>query len=216
MSRKQNTNTAISYPHVPKSVDHPSNVYRKMKFVPQPVYESTVTNYSGIPELEDYIFHTKEMLGKELPRICIQNINNLSPQQQRAIRKFQRTRHSITIKPADKNLGIVILDTDDYLMQCCHILTDEKSYLVAERYPHDEIRKRIMNTVIAFKRTIPNINGKLYNFLQTSVNNVHHMPKLYGLRIKISKEYLHCVKLLHNPVLCLTLLLNLLIKPCNH
>ena len=188
MSRKQNTNTAISYPHVSKSVDHSSNVYRKMKFVPQPVYESTVTNYSGIPELEDYIFHTKEMLDKELPRICIQNKNNLSPQQQRAIRKFQRTRHSITIKPADKNLGIVILDTDDYLMQCCHILTDEKSYLVAERYPHDEIRKRIMNTVIAFKRTIQNINGKLYKFIQTSVNNVHPMPKLYGLP-KMHKDF---------------------------
>ena len=189
MSRKQKTNTAISYSRVSKSVDHPSNIYRKMKFVPQPVYESTVTNYSGIPDLEDYIFHTKEMLDKELPRICVQNQNNLSPQQQRAIRKLQRTRHSITIKPADKNLGIVILDTDDYLMQCCHILMDEKSYRVAERYPHDEIRKRIMNTVIAFKRTIQNVNGKLYNFLQTSVNNVHHnMPKLYGIP-KMHKDF---------------------------
>ena len=74
-SRKQNINTAIGYSHVSKSVDHPSNVYRRMKLLPRLVYESTVTNYSGIPELEDYIFHTKEMLDKELPRICIHGQN---------------------------------------------------------------------------------------------------------------------------------------------
>jgi hypothetical protein len=89
MSRKRNTNTAITYPHVSKSVDHPSNVYRKMKCVPHPVYESTVSTYPGIPELEDYIFHTKDMLDKELPTICIQNKNNSSPQQQRAIQIFK-------------------------------------------------------------------------------------------------------------------------------
>ena len=71
MSRKQNTNTLISYSHVSKSVDHPSNIYRNMIFVPQPVYESTVTNYSGIPELEDYNYlshqrHVRQRTTKNL------------------------------------------------------------------------------------------------------------------------------------------------------
>ena len=188
MSRKQNTHTAISHLHVSKSSEHPSNMYRRIKFLPNPVYESSVTKYSGIPDLEDYIFHTKEMLDKELPRICTQSQTNLSPQQQRAIQKLQRARHSITIKPADKNLGIVILDTDDYLTQCCHILSDENSYRVAERYPHNEIRERIINTLISFRRTIHNINGKLYNLFQTSVDNAHSTLKLYGLP-KIHKDY---------------------------
>ena len=181
-------NTITSHPHASKLVDHPSTIYRRMKFLPQPVYESTVTNYSGIPELEDYIFNTKELLDKELPRICVQNHHNLSRQQQKAIKKLQRTRHSITIKPADKNLGIVILDTDDYLMQCCHILIDKKSYRLAERYPHDEIKHRIMNIIIAFKKTVQNIDRKLYNFLQTSLKNTSHTPKLYGLP-KMHKEF---------------------------
>ena len=181
-------NTITSHPHASKLVDHPSTIYRRIKFLPQPVYESTVTNYSGIPELEDYIFNTKELLDKELPRICVQNHQNLSRQQQKAIKKLQRTRHSITIKPADKNLGIVILDTDDYLMQCCHILMDEKSYRLAERYPHDEIKHRIINIIIAFKKTVQNIDRKLYNFLQTSLKNTSHTPKLYGLP-KMHKEF---------------------------
>lgn len=83
--------------------NHPRNIYRKLKLLPQRVYDSTITRYSGIPELENYIFHTKDILDNKLSCICKTKKNNLSLQQQKILIKFNRIRHIITIKPADKN-----------------------------------------------------------------------------------------------------------------
>ena len=188
-SRKRSNHSSSSSPGLTKEVNHPSNVYRRIKFLPQPIYDSTITNYSGIPPLEDYIFHTKDVLDKTLPAICRQKENNLSLQQQKIMKKLQRSRQVITIKPADKNLGVVVLDTEDYLTQCCNLLTDEKTYRQAKLYPHNEIRNKVMNTVVvAFKTTIQNVSKKLYSYLQPPTKGNHQIPKLYGLP-KIHKEF---------------------------
>lgn len=127
-SRKNSDHTSSNLACLTKEVNHPNNIYRKMKFLPRPIiFESTVTRYSGIPRLENYIFHTKDILDEALPEICTQKKTNLTPQQVKTVCKLQRTRSLITIKPADKNLWVVLLDTDDYIMQCCNILKDENT-----------------------------------------------------------------------------------------
>ena len=99
------------------------------------------------------------------------------------MKKLQRSRQVITIKPADKNLGVVVLDTEDYLIQCCNLLTDEKTYRQA-----NEIRNKVMNTVVAFKTTIQNVSKKLYSYLQPPTKGNHEIIWVYGLP-KIHKEF---------------------------
>ena len=186
-SRKYPNRTTIISSSSTREVKHPSNVYRRMKFIPQPIHESSIANYSGIRPLEDYIFHTKDILDKTLPAICLQK-DNLSPQQKKIVQRLKRSRYAITVKPADKNLGVVVLDTDDYLMQCCNLLMNKKTYRQAKEYPYNEIRSKVVNTVVAFKTTIQNVNVRLYSYLQPSNKIYYQTPKLYGLP-KIHKEF---------------------------
>ena len=113
--------------------NHPRNIY----LLPQRVYDSTITRYSGIPELEYYIFHTKDILDNKLSCICKTKKHNLSLQQQKI---FNRIRHIITVKPADKSLGIVIMDTENYLTCCCNLLKDNITYRKAKKYPLHDIK----------------------------------------------------------------------------
>lgn len=82
--------------------------------------------------VENYIYNTKEELDKALPTICEWRVDNLTSNQRKIIKRFQKSRQIITIKPADKNLGIVIMDTDDYLAQCANILKDHSIYRLAD------------------------------------------------------------------------------------
>ena len=43
---------------------------------------------------------------------------NYKPHKKTARIQFKRSRTEVTIKPADKNLGIVLMNTDDCILQC--------------------------------------------------------------------------------------------------
>ena len=49
----------------------------------------------------------------------------------RSLRKLKNSKELITIKPADKNLRVVILDTTDYINQCIAHLATPSYNLVA-------------------------------------------------------------------------------------
>lgn len=76
---------------------------------------SLLAQYSNNRTLKDYIHNTKEALNEKLPEIhvCTPNKDNLTTFQRNTITKLKQTRTTITIKPADKNLGIVVMNTDD-------------------------------------------------------------------------------------------------------
>lgn len=163
-------------------------VYRKLKFVPQATQSNypTPTNYSGIHELENYIFNTKDILDQKLPDICAAKTDNLPSQQRKALTKLQRTRHITTIKPADKNLGIVIMDTDDYVNQCSCLLANCHIYRPAQEYPQKTIQTSLEHVILPFKQTLEKINPQLYKYLSIVQHN--NTPKFYGIP-KIHKKY---------------------------
>ena len=155
-----------------------------MKFLPKNTENYSTSQYSGHQILENYIFNTKESLEKALPSICKTERSNLSICQNIAIRKFKQTQ-ILTIKPADKNLGIVILDTEDYINQCTSILENKQVYRLAKTYPHQIIQEEIENTITPFKPVLK--PTRLFNFLLPSSHN-NQIPKFYGLP-KIHKTF---------------------------
>ena len=62
-----------------------------------------------------------------------------------------QVKSEVTIKPVDKNLGIVILNTDDYLAQCAKHLSDTITHRLVNSFHKNEFRRQITNTVIVFK-----------------------------------------------------------------
>ena len=89
------------------------------------------------------------------------------------------------IKPADKNLGIVIMNTDEYIEQCISVLLDSTTYRSAESYPHSMIEKSIEDTITPFKEIL---NTQLYQYLLPHRKN-NQIPKFYGLP-KVHKKFL--------------------------
>jgi hypothetical protein len=53
------------------------------------------------------------------------NVTNLTPSQAKAMRQL-KTNNAIIIKPTDKNLGLTVMDTSEYIQQILkeHLLTD--------------------------------------------------------------------------------------------
>ena len=70
------------------------------------------------PKMETCIHTMKCKLDQRLPRIY--KVKNYKPhkKQREPSEKFKTLRTEVTIKPSDKNLGIVLMNTDDYVLQC--------------------------------------------------------------------------------------------------
>ena len=173
--------TAPTRQESPKS----SVISRKMNFTPQKTNFSSA-RHSGFPLLESYIYNTKEQLDQELENMCIPFGDNLTTHQRKALTTFQRQRSTITIKPADKNLGVVIMDTDDYICQCTEILRDKQTYRLTTYYPFTEIKEAIENTCARFKDHLKHIRKDLHDVLIPTTKN--QAPKLYGIP-KVHKSF---------------------------
>ncbi|XP_064402509.1 uncharacterized protein LOC135348235 [Halichondria panicea] len=158
-----------------------------MKFLPKSNYVTYTQHYSGKPTLEAYIDQTKTDLNENLPTIYKQRKPNLTKQVRHAKANLKKQRTIITIKPADKNLGIVIMDTDDYLHQCSTLLADKTTYRLAQEYPTTDIQRKLQNTISSFAPQIKSLHKDLYN---TLVPNIKHTqpPKFYGIP-KIHKQF---------------------------
>ena len=88
-----------------------SKLYRPMKFLPPTAPDTAVTRYSGFARLENYLDNTKQTIADNLSIICHKFHHNLTKQERESLHKLQRASQELTIKPADKNLGIVVMDT---------------------------------------------------------------------------------------------------------
>ena len=164
-----------------------SNVYRKIKFLPPPTIESPQARYTGIAHLEKYIDDSKDLLATNLETVCINRKDNLTTSQRTALYCLKKNHHSVTIKPADKNLGIVLMNTNDYIQQCIIQLSDIKTYKLVAEYPANEIQSQLSQVLISFKSTLESFNKRLYKFL---INNPDKplTPRFYGLP-KIHKQF---------------------------
>lgn len=108
--------------------------------------------------------------------------------EQKIIKKLKQSRSEITIKPADKNLGIVIMNANDYIGQCMKLLSDVEVYRQTKSYPHEQIKENLTNLLVSFKPELFHFNSQLYEYLQPSTN--FQVPQFYGLP-KIHKQFQH-------------------------
>lgn len=72
--------------------------------------------------------------------------------------KSLRNNKTITVKPADKNLGVVIMNTSDYKQMCLIHLNDNTTYIIQNEYNSNKIfaeLRRILNDPETNKLYIP-------------------------------------------------------------
>ena len=163
-------------------------VYRPMKFLTKPRYITPNEIDSGFGRLENFIEITKVTLDEQLPHICKPEKSNLPPPQRKSLFNLKKQRMRITIKPADKNLGIVIMDTDDYISQCTEHL-NSNTYRLVDEYPSKQIERSIEAILNEFKPSLFLYNKRLYHFLRPKPVE-GHVPKFYGIP-KIHKKFLN-------------------------
>ena len=164
-----------------------SQLYRRMKFLPKQQTTSTQT-YSSISRLEQYIQATRNNICTHLPEITTDTHNNMSKNEKNFLKKLKQNRNNITVKPADKNLGIVLMDTDDYVQQCTKELSKGRTYRLANTYPVEAVKTQVMNTLICFKNQLESYNNKLYHYLMPQLR-AYPIPVMYGIP-KIHKQFI--------------------------
>ena len=166
-----------------------SFLYRRMNFLPLLNPETYVSQYSGFSTLENYIDNAKQRIADNLQQFCQTTNCNLTKQQQQSLKKFQQARQAVTIKPADKNLGIILVNTDDYISQCLIHLTDTEAYRLIQHYPSEHITKQLSHILSAFKSQLESHDKRLYKYLdyesrQTTL--AHHVSTAYQKCTKTS------------------------------
>ena len=111
-----------------------TTVHRRMKFLPPQVFNSLTQTYSGIGKVEHYIDATKNTLNDLLPLITALTKNKATQSEINIIKRMKQNRTVITVKPADKKLGIVLMNTDDYISHCLRLLSDTRTYRLAPEW----------------------------------------------------------------------------------
>ena len=164
-----------------------TTIYRQMKFLPPTKPDTVVTRYSGFGQLETYIDNTKQNMVDNLEKIAHTSKSNLTAAQKTAMQQLKKVRHAVIIKLADKNLGVVLMDTDDYVTQCLVHLTDNKTYRLIAKYPAQDIRRQLLDTLVNHKQVLSSHDKRLYKYLCEPTNNTR-VPRFYGIP-KIHKEF---------------------------
>ena len=105
------------------------------------------------PALETYIDITKTSLSDQLPSLFQSAKQNLPKQQKHW---FKRTRQEITIKPADKNFGLVVVNTNDYIIihVCSLHLANTSTYQKTDNFPAFAIQKQLEEILLEFSSTL--------------------------------------------------------------
>jgi hypothetical protein len=147
-----------------------------MKFINKKQQLSPDAIYSNITPLENYIFNTKDKIDAQLKNIFYKSKNNFTTNELKAIKKIKNLPN-VTIKPADKNLGLAILNTEDYINSCIQILKTP-TYKLIHQFP-TKLYNILQNTIISFKEDIYGYSKDLYNYLLPKQQ--HRIPRFYGI-----------------------------------
>ena len=161
-------------------------VHRPMQFLPATKYSSFNDTYSGYKNVEQYIAITKDNINDQLHHI-FKLETNITPAESLALQKFKKLKNRVTIKPADKNLGVVLMDTTDYIQQCLLILLDDNVYKRTPEYPTTIITNQLQEVLSKYHTTLTNTDKRLKQFILPSKGNFQ-IPQFYGIP-KIHKQF---------------------------
>ena len=125
-------------------------MYRKMRFLPKQSFTSFTQLFSSEPALETYIDITKTTLSDQLSSLFQSARQNLPKQQRHSLKRFKQTRSEVTIKPADKNLGLVVMNTSDYIQVCTSHLANTSTYLKVDNFPALQYRNSFKKSYWSF------------------------------------------------------------------
>ena len=176
--KQQNPGTKASTPHT--QVTNPltiPEVFRPMKFLTKPPYITPNELYSGYNQVKNYIDGTKMELDKQLPQLCKPTKSNLSVAQRKSLFKLKKESAKITIKPADKNLSIVIMDTHDYTSQYTKHLSSD-TYQLVQEYPARQIAATTEVILGQFKQLLFQYNKRLFHYLRPRLSE-GQIPKIH-------------------------------------
>ena len=131
---------------------------------------------TNLNPLENFIESTRITIDQELKKALARptNCNQLN-KDTKTLKSLRDPQ--ITIKPADKNLGIVILNSSDYVDQSLIHLASE-TYIRVASFPEHSIKQSIINILISFKSHLI-VHKRLYDYLLPQ--KVTSIPKFYGL-----------------------------------
>lgn len=103
--------------------------------------------------------------------------SNLSTQQQSAVRLLTQDR-SIVIKPSDKNLGPVILDTACYNLLLDTTLNDPTQYQVSAQPDVGALRRQLLALLARWQYVMGPV---VHKYLLTAANDTVVLPQPYGM-----------------------------------
>ena len=177
--------TKRAYPSPDTSTTVTATLHRPMKFIPPATPDTAVTHYSGFATLEKYIDNTKQSIAEKLSDICTTKHSNVSLEQKHSLSKLQKAAKQLTIKSADKNLGIVLMDTDDYVEQCSKHLTDRDTYIPAKP-SLTHIKNQLSSLLSSYTKQLTTHSKYLYKYLSGTTKP--RIPHFYGIP-KIHKSF---------------------------
>lgn len=127
--------------------------------------------------LEDIITNGRARLWESVDTCRNIRQNHLPHYLSRALRKL-RTNPKIIVKPADKNLGLCILDREWYLNEGHRQLSDTTVYKSVEHVPLEELLDRLHSVVTKYRSIIGNDGAK---FILLKPPNGYRVCSLYFL-----------------------------------
>ena len=145
-----------------------------------------VPNPSWNPEskyqpLEEIIAHGETLLLESIEACHHTRQNRLPHHLSKALRKL-KSNPNIIIKPADKNLGLCVLDREWYLNEGQRQLSDATVYKSVENVPFEELYDRLSSVVNKYRMLIGN-NGAKYILLKPPngyrVCSLYFLPKIH-------------------------------------
>ena len=80
--------------------------------------QDTFSEDSYVFSIENYIYNTKVHLENNVEKIFTPTTTITSWKKRQSIQNLSKRQTELTIKPAVNNLGIVLLDTNDYISEC--------------------------------------------------------------------------------------------------
>ena len=152
-------------------------LFWRMKFLKKSA--KTIPEFQQITNLntlENFIKSTRNTINLELKKALARPTNcnqlNKDPKTLKRLRDSQ-----ITIKPADNNLGIVNLNSSDYVDQSLIHLASE-TYIRVASFPEHSIKQSIISISISFKSHLT-VHKRPYDYLLPQKDT--SIPKFYGL-----------------------------------
>ena len=150
--------------------------YNPQFYVPNPVYQP----HAAPPDVEDFLVDIRNAVtlayraARSLPA---RNMPNLTAPQHAALSALRANRQ-IVIKPADKNLGMVILDKCDYEAMLLSVLNDVRHFSVVATPMVDNLRSQLHTLVYRWRYVM---GAEMFKFVLTSSNRSYVMPQPYAM-----------------------------------